>query len=181
MPQKRRSGGAAAAASSKSQSTLAFHGAKTNRVTKPGLVPSGANKGTSPNSNKLKSRTASPAPTAAVPSPKDDLESQPQEEEATAEADDEDPKTEDAATTAPPKLSEEDERALSLPEAKIKAYWAGKEKQRAAPRVHQQGLGLHEKVLREFDISGQYGVSSICSPTPDFTSFSIAFPSLAQL
>jgi len=29
-----------------------------------------------------------------------------------------------------------------------------------APRVHQQALGLHEKVLREWDTSSQYGVCS---------------------
>ena len=36
-----------------------------------------------------------------------------------------------------------------------------------APRVHQQALGLHEKVLREWDTSGQYGVCpSYLFPSP---------------
>ena len=28
-----------------------------------------------------------------------------------------------------------------------------------APRVHQKDLSMYEKILREFDMSGQYGVS----------------------
>ena len=33
--------------------------------------------------------------------------------------------------------------------------------------MHQQALGLHEKVLREWDTSGQYGVcSSYLFPNP---------------
>ena len=27
------------------------------------------------------------------------------------------------------------------------------------PIVHQQGLSVHDKILREFDLSSQYGVS----------------------
>ena len=46
-----------------------------------------------------------------------------------------------------------------MTEAAIKKYWAAKEKQRLALRVHQGDLSLYEKVLREFDMSGQYGVS----------------------
>ncbi len=53
----------------------------------------------------------------------------------------------------------EDEAARRIPNASIKKYWIAKEKQRLAPRIHQEGLSLHEKVLREFDMSGQYGVS----------------------
>ncbi|KAH0385304.1 hypothetical protein KCU89_g17196, partial [Aureobasidium melanogenum] len=32
-----------------------------------------------------------------------------------------------------------------------------KEAERKSPRVHQQGLDVSEKILREFDMSGQYG------------------------
>ena len=44
-----------------------------------------------------------------------------------------------------------------MPLAKIKTYWLAKERERKAPRVHQQGLGVREKILREFDMSSCYG------------------------
>lgn len=43
-------------------------------------------------------------------------------------------------------------------EAQIRRYWQGKEEERIAPRVHQTGLSVEEKVLRHFDLSTQYGV-----------------------
>ncbi|KAI9677108.1 MAG: hypothetical protein M1822_008217 [Bathelium mastoideum] len=49
------------------------------------------------------------------------------------------------------------EQARKISEAKIKAYWRGKEKTGIAPRVHQQELSVEEKVLREWDMSGEYG------------------------
>lgn len=63
-----------------------------------------------------------------------------------------------------PESDEEDEdrqaieaEARKLPQTKIKAYWAGKERERKAPRVHQQGLSIKEKILREFDMSSRFG------------------------
>lgn len=50
-------------------------------------------------------------------------------------------------------------RARRITDVQIKKYWRGKEADRIAPRVHQQGLDVAEKILREFDMSGQYGVS----------------------
>lgn len=50
-----------------------------------------------------------------------------------------------------------DETALFLPETKLKGYWARKEAERKAPRIHQEGLGVHEKILREFDMSSRFG------------------------
>ena len=55
--------------------------------------------------------------------------------------------------------SPEEEQARRITDAAIKKYWAAKEKQRVAPRVHQKDLSLNEKILREFDMSGHYGVS----------------------
>ena len=54
-----------------------------------------------------------------------------------------------------------EKKALALPESKIKAYWAAKEKERKAPRVHQKELSMREKMLREFDMSSRYGVSTV--------------------
>ncbi|KAK6437768.1 hypothetical protein LTR95_006040 [Oleoguttula sp. CCFEE 5521] len=54
-------------------------------------------------------------------------------------------------------VGDEEARARKLPDAQIKRYWAEKEAERLVPRVHQEGLGLAEKVLREWDMSGQFG------------------------
>jgi DNA polymerase delta subunit 4 len=75
-------------------------------------------------------------------------------------------------------LSAEEKRALSLGLNDLQQYWEKEEQSRMAPRgeqcwteptqanpltafiptVHQQGLGLEEKILRHFDLSSQYGV-----------------------
>jgi DNA polymerase delta subunit 4 len=54
----------------------------------------------------------------------------------------------------------EEEAAKRITDAAIEKYWVSKEQQRLAQRVHQQDLSVYEKVLREFDVSGQYGVSA---------------------
>ena len=84
------------------------------------------------------------------------------------------------------KSDESEERARRVGEAQIKRYWKGKEDERKAARglflwgieigrwyadayvcvrlVHQEGLSINEKILRHFDLSNQYGVSSPPSP-----------------
>lgn len=52
-----------------------------------------------------------------------------------------------------------EKRAIKVTNAQIKQYWQVKEAERKSARVHQQGLDMSEKILREFDMSGQYGVS----------------------
>ncbi|KPI38234.1 uncharacterized protein AB675_987 [Cyphellophora attinorum] len=47
--------------------------------------------------------------------------------------------------------------AEKITDAQIKSYWRKEEESRLAPRVHQQTLPLHEKILRHFDLSGQFG------------------------
>lgn len=44
-----------------------------------------------------------------------------------------------------------------MTEAHINKYWKSIEMERMAPRVHQEGLSTHEKILRYFDVSSQYG------------------------
>jgi len=56
-------------------------------------------------------------------------------------------------------LGDEEKQARKMTETQIKKYWREKEQERLAPRVHQQDLTVHEKLLREWDMSGQYGVS----------------------
>ena len=72
--------------------------------------------------------------------------------------------------------SEAEEKAGKVSEAQIKRYWRGKEEERIAPRVHQAGLDVDEKILRHFDLSTQYGVRSPLS----FLSFPFPSPLFNQ-
>jgi DNA polymerase delta subunit 4 len=58
-----------------------------------------------------------------------------------------------------PEKTEAELKAEKITDAQIKKYWKAIEKERKAPRVHQEDLDLGEKVLRYFDVSSQYGVS----------------------
>ncbi|PHH88896.1 hypothetical protein CDD83_6908 [Cordyceps sp. RAO-2017] len=55
------------------------------------------------------------------------------------------------------KKSEAELRAEGISDAQIGRYWRSLERQRKAPRVHQQDLDVSQKVLRYFDVSSQYG------------------------
>lgn len=57
--------------------------------------------------------------------------------------------------------------ASKISDAQIKKYWKRKEDDRIAARVHQRGLSVHEKVLREFDLSSQFGVGGLFSTSHD--------------
>lgn len=54
-------------------------------------------------------------------------------------------------------IDEDELRASKILQKQINAYWAEKERARKTPRVHQKDLSLREKILREFDMSSQYG------------------------
>jgi DNA polymerase delta subunit 4 len=143
MPPKRRASGPATKSSQ--QSTLAFHGA-SNKVTKAGTRVQDVKKS-------LLSDTVT----------KKDLEPE------VVEIDDEPTNAEAAIVEQTVKevaaqqveSSPEEDAARRIPDAQIRKYWAAKEKLRMAPRVHQGDLDLHEKILREYDMSAQYGV---CCP-----------------
>ncbi|EKV15806.1 DNA polymerase delta subunit 4, putative [Penicillium digitatum PHI26] len=55
--------------------------------------------------------------------------------------------------------SEEDKRALKVNKQDIWRYWQVQEQIRKAPRAHQQGMDIEEKILRHFDLSSQYGLN----------------------
>lgn len=57
-------------------------------------------------------------------------------------------------------VGDEEMQARKVSDAQVNKYWRSKEQERRAPRVHQQGLSINEKILREWDMSGQYGVSA---------------------
>jgi DNA polymerase delta subunit 4 len=141
MPTKRRTSGLATKAQ---QSTLAFHGS-TNRVTKPTRVSNGK-------------KPVIPEGVAKCTKPDVvDIDALEESKLTTVEADVIFQVEKDIAAESTP----EEEEAKQITETAIKKYWATKERQRLAPRVHQQDLSVHQKILREFDVSGQYGVSAL--------------------
>ncbi|KAJ4379607.1 hypothetical protein N0V86_004788 [Didymella sp. IMI 355093] len=141
MPPKRRASGPTAKSQ---QSTLAFHGG-ANKITKPGARVQ----------DKKKS-VLSKSATKIIKPEVTDLEPVEVAKPTTVEADIiEQVEKEVAAQKA--ENAPEDEAARRITEAAIEKYWTAKEKQRLAPRIHQNDLSLHEKVLREFDMSAQYG------------------------
>ncbi|KAG9630597.1 hypothetical protein KCU95_g9544, partial [Aureobasidium melanogenum] len=77
------------------------------------------------------------------------------EEQAEAELVDIKPSKTEPHSSAEP--DDYEKRAIKITNAQIKKYWQQKEAERRSPRVHQQGLDVSEKILREFDMSGQYG------------------------
>ncbi|KAJ4989130.1 DNA polymerase delta [Stagonosporopsis vannaccii] len=141
MPPKRRVSGPAAKSQ---QSTLAFHGG-ANKVTKAGARAQDAKKN-------VLSRSA----TKAIKPEVINLEIVEDTKPTTVEADIIDQVEKEIAAQRV-ESNPEDDAARRITDSAIKKYWASKEKQRLAPRVHQGDLSLHEKVLREFDMSGQYG------------------------
>lgn len=143
MPPKRRTSGTT---SKSHQSTLAFHGA-SNKVTKSGTRAQNAKKNIidQPAAKDTKPEVANVVTTDST-------------EPTTAEAAIIEQTEQEVVAQQITSTPEEDE-ARKISEAKIKKYWADKEEERKAFRVHQNDLSIHEKVLREFDMSGQYGVS----------------------
>jgi DNA polymerase delta subunit 4 len=140
-PTKRRtsSGPAAKSRSGSKQATLAFHG-NTNKVTKPSATAPGKNKKELPllEALSVQSDAEQDAPTTS--------------ELAVAEQ---------AVSQAKAPRTPEEEEALQVSEARVKKYWREKENIRKVKRVHQEDLSLHEKVCREFDTDGRFGVCSV--------------------
>jgi len=69
-------------------------------------------------------------------------------------------------------VGDEEARARRVSDAQVKRYWRKKEEARIVPRVHQEGLSVEEKVLREWDVCGEFGVSVFYAV---FSVFSLAF------
>ncbi|KAB2110485.1 hypothetical protein AG0111_0g56 [Alternaria gaisen] len=131
---------ASAPAAKSQQSTLAFHGT-TNRVTKAGVKSQGAKK------NILEAKLKDIKPEVA-----DISNTEPTTTEAAIiEQTEQEVKAQEVESTP------DEDRARRISDAAIKKYWTAKEKQRLAPRAHQGGLSLHNRILREFDMSAHYG------------------------
>ena len=143
MPPKRRVSGPTAKSQ---QSTLAFHGG-ANKVTKPGARAQDAKK-----------TVFSEKALKAIKPELIEVETFKEAKPTTVEADIID-QVEKEVAAQKVEAAAEDEAARRISDAAIKKYWTAKEKQRLAPRVHQNDISLHEKILREFDMSAQDGVS----------------------
>ncbi|KGO76345.1 DNA polymerase delta, subunit 4 [Penicillium italicum] len=126
-----------------SQSTLSFGG----RVTKPVTVPSHKAKAleSTPLSDKSASATPEPQQLSVIP----DEPSKPHVAELAVR--------QQASIEHQAPRSEEDKRALKLNKQDIWRYWRAQEQTRKAPRAHQGGMDVEEKILRHFDLSSQYG------------------------
>jgi DNA polymerase delta subunit 4 len=141
MPTTRRSTGAARGRTgpTKGQSTISF----SNKVTKS--IPRDTKKDLV-------------SPTVAKVEPKEKSEPTKDEEEEVKDVVIEEEAKEEVE--AVPEKSDAEIKAEKVSDAQIAKYWKGIEKERKAPRVHQQDMDLSEKVLRYFDVSSQYGVST---------------------
>jgi DNA polymerase delta subunit 4 len=146
MPTTRRKAAGKAASGSKpkaaqNQAKLTFHG----RVSKPGAADTPDKKAAALKADKLEAPDLEPADIIV-------------DEEQTTSADSS--LLEDGVVeTVDEPLDPDEVLARKVSEAKIKSYWEEKEQVMRAPRAHLEGLSLHEKLLRQWDIDNRYGVS----------------------
>lgn len=141
MPPKRRSAGATPKSN---QSTLAFHGA-SNKVTKPGTRSANAKKNILSDSVKKEEK-----PEVA------DVQVKQEAEPTTAEAAiiEQTEQIQEQTQSTP-----EEEEAKRITQKQLQQYWKRVIEKDAAPRAHQKDLRLEDKILKRFDMSGQFGVS----------------------
>merc|ERR1711939_617579 len=132
MPRGRKAKGAAA---SNAQSRLSFN--NSARVTKPGTRQD------EPEANEVQVTPEPESKKVDVPIRESPLK----------------PKT-TTPKTKKKTVASKDERELAaekVTDAQLRKYWRAEEDGRLAPRIHQESLSLHEKILRHFDLSSQYG------------------------
>ncbi|PYI23100.1 DNA polymerase delta subunit 4 [Aspergillus japonicus CBS 114.51] len=150
MPPARRRGGNTAATRS-GQSTLSF-GSKS-RITKPSAAPT---------TRSQKAKDLEPLVTALPEKEPVQSASEPEELKDTPTESSQPHVAElavrqQARTEIEQPVSEEDQKASKLTERDLTRYWKQEEAKRRGPRVHQNDLTTHEKILRHFDLSSQYG------------------------
>jgi DNA polymerase delta subunit 4 len=141
MPSTRRTSGPRSVATGK-QGTLSFN----NRVTKS-VPKSVKDTATTPVKGSPLRKHVSPPQDDVVP-----IDTSAIEVEETDEINEERPA---------PKKSEVELCAEKISDKQVDQYWRKLEKERMSKRVHQEDLSLAEKILRYFDVSSQYGVSTI--------------------
>ncbi|KAL8913873.1 MAG: hypothetical protein Q9171_001366 [Xanthocarpia ochracea] len=145
------------------QQTLAF--GRNNKITKPSLPPPSSRK-----VSKVKSEDVTQPALSEVAKVEDAKAEDLKEEPESAQVVNEDPALAEGRERAMAIRSDiqrrevdttgqdpMEEKAKGVTEAAVKRYWREREQERKAPRVHQRDLSLHEKILRHFDLSSQYG------------------------
>ncbi|KAG8527507.1 uncharacterized protein KY384_007659 [Bacidia gigantensis] len=159
MPPGRRGRPAGSTSTPKTQpqQRLTFGPNATNKITKPSPLGRGEKK-LSPSA-----KTAIEKEITAPETPREETSAEEvEEEDDKAKAlpiRQQERKAEQSSSSAKKSSVKKTERdvkeveALKVSEAQIKKYWILKEQARIAPRVHQQGLSVYEKVLREFDLT----------------------------
>ncbi|KAH8175563.1 DNA polymerase delta, subunit 4 domain-containing protein [Sarocladium implicatum] len=136
MPTTRRSAGNARGPT-KGQSTISFHH-KVTKATAPIDAKNAALN--APSVAKVQTPVKEEEPTKVeIEEPESEVEEEPEIAEPE------------------PEKSESEVKAEKVSDAQIAKFWKSIEKERTAPRVHQQDLSLSEKVLRYFDVSSQFG------------------------
>ncbi|KAF4584380.1 DNA polymerase delta subunit 4 [Ophiocordyceps camponoti-floridani] len=138
----------------KAQSTLSFSGRVTKStasdVRKNTIKPATVTKNLSPQRD--------PSPDKEAEETVAEEAKGEEEEEAAATAEETYDSQPTQSTEAPPReVTPAERKAQSISDAQISSYWKTLERQRKAPRIHQQDLDTYEKVLRYFDVSSQYG------------------------
>lgn len=146
MPPKRRTSGNAPKTQ---QSTLAFHGA-ANKVTKAGTrAPIGKK-------NVISEPVAKDVIKVDIDEPETGKEAAKEAAPTTVEAGIiEQAEQEVVAQQIAP--TPEEDAARKITDARIKKYWNTTGGKSEKLRVHQTELSTNEKILRQFDMSGQYG------------------------
>jgi len=133
------------AAARATQPTLSFS-SRSNKVTKPSITQSVKD------SKNAKAEKLPAAVDVLTPSPPEDVSLPIPEPPATAEL-----AIREQAQAEKGNRDELEEKATKISDAQLKKYWNAKENERKAPRVHQQELTMCDKILREFDLSSQFG------------------------
>jgi DNA polymerase delta subunit 4 len=162
MPTTRRSTRASTGVAAGKQSKLSFQHKVTKRISHPGKEEA-----------KLPARTKAHIPddqeeVASKKLKKEDEETvKPEEQEETDVKDEEEEQEEqeEEKSTLKTPFEEAEARAAKLNDREISKYWKEIEASRRAKELHKkhaEGLSTAEKVLRHFDVSSQYGVSSPC-------------------
>ncbi|KAI4178051.1 MAG: hypothetical protein LQ348_005704 [Seirophora lacunosa] len=138
------------------QSTLAF--GRSNKITKPSIPAPASKKAVKPHAQQQEQQGQQGKEITHLAV--EEERSAHEEEEKEEEEEVVNGRREAAATRQGGGEDEDEEaegKARKVSEAAVKRYWRAKEGERKAPRVHQQHLSLHEKILRHFDLSSQYG------------------------
>lgn len=161
MPPKRRSSGPVLKPNKSSQQPQLLFKNGQNRVTKPSSASTASKK--SPKKVKTRPSAIGDDDSLATAVETQEVELEGQGGLTTAEIAIEDQATAQHSQIESQSLTKEEEEAQRIAretdQKRLKQYWQRKEAERLAPRVHQEGLTLNEKIMREFDMSGHFGVS----------------------